>query len=124
MPDLKADEHFQVWMRTAGLPSFRKLYGRVMDPIPGGVYTVSIESSKFKPQRDFNVQSYKGTKSVVISTTSWIGGKNVFLGIAYITVGAISLFSGFAFLLKHLLYPRRLGDHQYLSWNKSNGFSD
>lgn len=27
-PDLRADEHFQVWMRTAGLPTFRKLFFR------------------------------------------------------------------------------------------------
>ncbi|KAJ1970439.1 alkylphosphocholine resistance protein lem3, partial [Dimargaris xerosporica] len=26
-PDLSQDERFQVWMRTAGLPTFRKLYG-------------------------------------------------------------------------------------------------
>jgi len=23
------DEHFMVWMRAAGLPNFRKLYGRI-----------------------------------------------------------------------------------------------
>jgi hypothetical protein len=27
-PDLRNDEHFQNWMRTAGLPTFTKLYGR------------------------------------------------------------------------------------------------
>ena len=27
-PDLHSDDHFQVWMRTAGLPSFSKLYLR------------------------------------------------------------------------------------------------
>lgn len=28
MPNLKEDEHFQNWMRTAGLPTFSKLFGR------------------------------------------------------------------------------------------------
>ena len=28
LPDLKNDEHFQNWMRTAGLPTFSKLWGR------------------------------------------------------------------------------------------------
>ena len=27
-PNLKEDEHFQNWMRTAGLPTFTKLWGR------------------------------------------------------------------------------------------------
>jgi hypothetical protein len=30
------DEHFIVWMRTAGLPNFRKLWGRIDNTlIPG-----------------------------------------------------------------------------------------
>lgn len=28
VPNLKEDEHFQNWMRTAGLPTFSKLFGR------------------------------------------------------------------------------------------------
>ena len=27
------DEHFMVWMRPAGLPNFRKLWGRLRDDI-------------------------------------------------------------------------------------------
>jgi hypothetical protein len=32
------DEHFIVWMRTAGLPNFRKLYGKIEDDLPKGKY--------------------------------------------------------------------------------------
>lgn len=32
-PNLKENEHFQNWMRTAGLPTFTKLYGRNDDNV-------------------------------------------------------------------------------------------
>jgi hypothetical protein len=31
-------EHFIVWMRTAGLPNFRKLWGRFENGLKKGVY--------------------------------------------------------------------------------------
>lgn len=48
-PDLKADEHFQNWMRTAGLPTFTKLYGRNdVDKMQKGTYRIIIGLSKFQ----------------------------------------------------------------------------
>jgi hypothetical protein len=35
------DQHFIIWMRTAGLPTFRKLWGKVFDLEPG-VYHLEI----------------------------------------------------------------------------------
>jgi len=44
--DVTKDEHFQVWMRTAGLPNFRKLYSKnTDDPLQQGTYTVDINMS-------------------------------------------------------------------------------
>ena len=100
-------------MRTAGLPTFRKLYGKFEGNISAGTFQIEIESN-------FEVLSFKGTKSIVLSTGSWLGGKNDFMGIAYIIIGALSLLIGFIFLIKHLVSPRMLGDHRYLSWNKVN----
>lgn len=104
------DEHFIVWMRTAGLPDFRKLYGKIDAGLSAGtVLTVAITNN-------FMVSSFDGRKSIVLSTTSWFGGKNPFLGIAYITVGSLCLFLAALFLMKHILNPRPLGDTRYLVW--------
>ena len=46
-PDLSTYEEFQVWMRTAGLPSFSKLALR-NDTVamPGGRYSITVDSSR------------------------------------------------------------------------------
>jgi len=47
IPNLHDDEHFQVWMRTAGLPTFSKLYMRNdTAPMQRGTYRVDIVDSK------------------------------------------------------------------------------
>ncbi|KAF9532405.1 cell cycle control protein [Crepidotus variabilis] len=111
-PNLKADQHFQNWMRTAGLPSFTKLYGRNdNDPMQTGKYRIIIGLN-------FPVIPYKGTKSFVISTVSWIGGKNPFLGWAYVAAAAVFVLLAILGTARHLIRPRRLGDMTLLSWNR------
>ncbi|CAN0346467.1 unnamed protein product, partial [Hapterophycus canaliculatus] len=39
------NEHFIVWMRTAGLPRFRKLYGKIDEEIEPQVLTFNITAS-------------------------------------------------------------------------------
>lgn len=47
-PDLRSDEHFQNWMRTAGLPTFSKLWGRNdTDDMKKGTYNISVELSAY-----------------------------------------------------------------------------
>lgn len=36
------DPHFIVWMRTAGLPNFRKLYARIPEDLKQGDYVMEI----------------------------------------------------------------------------------
>jgi len=111
-PDLTKDEHFQNWMRTAGLPTFSKLYGRNdTTTLPAGPYQVQI-------YYNYPVQGFKGTKSLVISTVSWIGGKNPFLGWAYVAAAAVFVLLALAGTIRHLFKPRRLGDMSLLSWNQ------
>lgn len=67
---------------------------------------------------DYPVEPFGGTKSVVFSTVSFVGGRNPFLGIAYIVVGGICILLGVLLTLRHLIKPRKLGDPQYLTWNR------
>ncbi len=104
------DEHFIVWMRTAGLPTFKKLYAKIeTDLKKKDLVHITVDSN-------FEVHGFDGTKSVVFSTAGWLGGKNMFLGNAYVIVGAICIFLGLAFLAKQVISPRTLGDMKYFKW--------
>lgn len=47
-PNLKLDEHFQNWMRTAGLPTFTKLWGRNdNDNLQQGRYQITVNLSAY-----------------------------------------------------------------------------
>ncbi|KAI9503432.1 ligand-effect modulator 3 family [Coemansia spiralis] len=120
IPDLSKDEHFLVWMRTAGLPTFRKLYMKnTQDAMQSGIYQINVVMN-------YDTRSFGGTKSIVISTTSFIGGRNPVLGIAFIAVGGLCVLLGCIFAIRHFYRPRRLGDHTYLSWNQqvASGLAD
>lgn len=110
-PNLSTDEAFMVWMRTAGLPTFSKLAQRNdTAAMSAGTYQVDILDF-------FPVATFHGTKSIVLSTRTVMGGRNPFLGIAYLVVGGICILLGVVFLVTHIIHPRKLGDHTYLSWN-------
>ena len=154
-PDLRSNEHFQNWMRTAGLPTFTKLYGRNDgDKLLKGRYQLNVTMSASAESScrlvsaqsdlffsDFPVRSYSGTKSIVITTVSWMGGKNPFLGWAYVAAAGLFVLLAVAGTIRHLLKPRcpfphpvlaivhsralttfsirrRLGDMSLLSWNR------
>ncbi|XP_058096230.1 ALA-interacting subunit 3-like [Magnolia sinica] len=110
---LSEQEDLIVWMRTAALPTFRKLYGKIeVDLEANEVISVMLGNN-------YNTYSFGGKKKLVLSTTSWLGGKNDFLGIAYLTVGGLCFFLAMAFTIIYLVKPRQLGDPSYLSWNRN-----
>jgi len=98
------NEHFMVWMRPAGLPDFRKLWGRIKTQINPGKYSLVINNN-------FPVDSFQGKKSFVLSTVNMLGGKNNFLGIAYLIVGFI------CWIMALLFY---VGYYHYNSEKKKN----
>ncbi|KAI8926781.1 CDC50/LEM3 family [Entophlyctis helioformis] len=109
LPDLARWERFQVWMRKAGLPQFRKLWGRNdNESLDAGEWEVSVIDV-------WDCRRFDGTKALVFSEVGLMGPKNSFIGIAFLTVGGCSAL--FVFLVG-FYRPRKLGDHAQLSWNK------
>mmetsp|Transcript_2661 Transcript_2661/g.3832 ORF Transcript_2661/g.3832 Transcript_2661/m.3832 type:complete len:352 (+) Transcript_2661:77-1132(+) len=76
------DEDFMVWMRTAALPNFRKLYRRIETDLEAGTYRFEIDSR-------YPVKGFGGKKKVILSSASFLGGKNMFLSIAYFSVAGV-----------------------------------
>lgn len=120
-PNLEADEHFHVWMRVAALPTFRKLWARNDDDVmKSGTYeaiAMMSECTAAAPctvqsadDPDYPVKQFGGTKSILISTVAWIGGKQPFLGWAYVAVAILCVALAIAGLIRHFIRPRKLGD--------------
>ncbi|XP_044468243.1 ALA-interacting subunit 3-like [Mangifera indica] len=112
---LSEQEDLIVWMRTAALPTFRKLYGKIEEDLQqNDEIVVTLKNN-------YNTYSFNGKKKLVLSTSSWLGGKNDFLGIAYLSVGGLCFFLALSFTVVYLIKPRKLGDPSYLSWNRNPG---
>ncbi|KAL0969575.1 hypothetical protein UPYG_G00229280 [Umbra pygmaea] len=91
------NQDFLVWMRRAALPNFWKLYRRITDPdyvggLPAGNYSIEITYN-------YPVISFNGKKRVVLSNVSWMGGRNPFLGIAYLVVGSLCIVMSIVMLI-------------------------
>ena len=108
----REDEHFVVWMRTAAMNDFRKLWGKIDVDLPKGAEV------RVAVRNRYNSYKYGGSKSVALSTTSWLGGKNDFLGAAYLSVGSMCVAASAVFAYFAVYPPRKLGDPDELSWNK------
>lgn len=94
------NQALEVWMRTAAFPTFRKLYGKIEGTLPAGTYTLTVNYN-------YPVKGFDGTKSFVVAQMTWAGGKNPFLGIAYIVVGSMSLCSAMALFFVYRTHQRR-----------------
>lgn len=100
LPD-PADEDLMVWMRLALLADFRKLLRVIHQDILPGTYAFTVF------QR-FDVRSFGGKKTIILSTNNWLGGQNYWLGGLYLAVGCVCTVVGIAFLVKHFTTPQML----------------
>lgn len=99
------NERFILWMRTAALPNFRKLWGRIDTPLKAG------DKVEIKIANRWNTYSFQGRKSVVLGTTNWLGSQNPFLGIAFLSTGGVSLLMAAIYgLLRCFVPDRKFGD--------------
>ena len=88
-------------MRPAGLPNFRKLWGRIdRDLKAGEVVTVNVTNA-------FDVSKFDGKKFLILSTVNVFGGKNTFLGISYIVLGAICIVLAIVFLIGYNIHQKK-----------------
>ncbi|MDP2435868.1 MAG: CDC50/LEM3 family protein [archaeon] len=99
----QTDPHFINWMRTAALPTFKKLYTIIHSDLEAGPYNLQIDDF-------YDVSSFDGEKRVVLSEISWLGGKNDFLGVTYLVIAGICLVFAIAFWIAVCVRPRQLGD--------------
>lgn len=87
------DEDFMVWMRLSAYRSWKKLYRIIDENLSPGIYTVRIAAS-------YPVESFDGEKFFYLSQTTWFGGPNMALGLAYIIIGSITLILAVLFLIR------------------------
>lgn len=112
LPDISTWSQFQNWMAPAALSDFSNLILRNdNDELSQGIYQINIGLH-------FPTTEYNGGKFIYLTTSSSIGGKNSFLGIAWLIGGIICLAFTITTIITVLIKGRKAGDTNLLSWNK------
>lgn len=115
---LNANQNWMVWMRPHSQVAAQKLWGVINEPLEAGTnLTIAVTNR-------YNTYEFNGAKTIILSTNSWVGGRNNFLGACYITVGGLCLLVALFFFLGYdlgLIWKRQYGDMANLSWLREAG---
>ncbi|OXA58115.1 cell cycle control protein 50A [Folsomia candida] len=99
------NEDLIVWMRVSALPNFRKLHRFIDMASLGSNGEMPKGSYSFEIQYNYEVASFEGTKTLILTEQAFFGGRNVILGIILMSVGSFVLLLGLILLL--LSFKRR-----------------
>jgi hypothetical protein len=91
------DDRFVTWMDIAPFSTFQKLWGEIKSDsvVQEGEYELMVHNN-------FPVDSFGGTKSLIISQVIWTGGRNAFFGIAFFVLSGLGLVSSIGWALASL----------------------
>lgn len=110
---LNQNQHWMVWQRPHSQVAIQKLYGQLDTPLEAGTTLTLVVNNRY------NTYGFGGDKTVIITTNSWVGGRNNFLGACYIATGGACLLAALYFLLAYdlgLVWKRPVGDLANMSW--------
>ncbi|KAL6781100.1 hypothetical protein ACKKBG_A09825 [Auxenochlorella protothecoides x Auxenochlorella symbiontica] len=110
---LNQDQHWMVWQRPAAQAQAQKLYGRIDSDLEADMIVTVLVYNRY------NTYGFQGAKSLILTTNSWVGGKNVFLGSVYIVIGGLAWLAAASLFITYnlgLFWKRGYGDLSLLSW--------
>lgn len=102
-----------VWQRPGGQVPMQKLYGRIDSVIPAGTTVVLTVANRY------NTYAFGGSKRLIITTNSWVGGKNLVLPGVYLAAAGLCYLTALAFFLGYDLgwvWKRHPGCEDDFSW--------
>lgn len=110
---LNENQHWMVWQRPGGQIPMQKLYGQIDQAIPeGSVVQLTVANR-------YNTYSFGGSKRVILTTNSWVGGRNLVLPGVYIACGGLCFLTALGFFIGYdlgLIWKRQPGCEDDFSW--------
>ena len=80
---LNENQHWMVWQRPGGQTPMQKLYGQINSAIPAGSVVQLTVTNRY------NTYGFGGSKKVILTTNSWVGGRNLVLPGVYLATAGV-----------------------------------